>query len=67
MLKKNEVKGHRIMIDNPNTVMKPANMFIPGMSAAIVPKNRITRIAAIKARMACIEEVINVNGAARMC
>ena len=67
MVKKNDVKGHRIIIDNHITVMKPANALTPGMSAAIVPKNRITRIAAINAKIACIEDVINVNGAARMC
>ncbi|MDI3548995.1 MAG: hypothetical protein PWQ15_97 [Methanobacterium sp.] len=67
MLMKNEVKGHRIMIDIPTTAKKSVNVLIPGMNAANVPKNRIKRIAAIKARIACIEEVINVNGAARKC
>jgi hypothetical protein len=67
MFQKNAVSGYRIIIANPNTVMKAAKLLAPGMNAAMLPKNRTIRIAAIKAKIACIDEDIKVNGAALIC
>ena len=52
MLKKKEVRGHRMIMDKPNKVMKLANMPMPGIIAAMVPKKSMVRIAKIKARIA---------------
>jgi hypothetical protein len=52
MFQKNAVSGYKIIMANPNTAMKAANMPAPGMNAAMLPKNRTIRIAAMKARIA---------------
>jgi hypothetical protein len=67
MLRKNEVKGARIITAIPISAKIPPNVFSWGIKAATSPKAMTNIIAAINAKIASIEAFIKVKGAALIC